>query len=178
MFGILQNFWVIQGIGSVGLIFVVLAWNSPTRLKIIKRQSISVSIFIIHYFLLGAYSGAMMSFVTLFRNLVFFQRGKRKWANSQLWIPVFILVCIISISFVWNGWISILPMIGVILGIFSISREKPAHMRLLMLLASLTWIPYSIIVHSYSGLINQIVGVTAILVGMYRHDRKSSEMVI
>lgn len=177
MMEFITNFWVIQAIGIIGLVFIVFAWNSRTRLKIIKHQSIGVSIFIIHYFLLGAYSGAMMSSVTLVRNLVFFQKGKRKWANSPIWIFVFILICVVSISFVWNRWISILPMIGVILGIFSISSENPARMRLLMLFASLVWIPYSIVVHSYSGLLNQIVGATAILVGMYRHDRKNLDII-
>ncbi len=166
------NFWLIQLIGAVALVFITLAWNAKTRKKILNLQSFGVGIFVVHYLLLGAVTGAVMSGVTLLRNLIFVQKGNKKWASSKVWLPLFIILSVITLLIFWQGWPSILPALGVIIGTYGISRESPKEIRFSMLLASLLWIPYTIIVHSYSGLVTQLISTVGLLVGMFRLDRK------
>lgn len=169
---ILHNFWSIQIIGFLALIVGVFAWNVKTRVKILNLQSVSSALFVIHYFLLGAYTGALMSGLIILRNFVFSEKKKKKWANHSFWIYFFMLLATTVLVLFWQGLPSILPVAGVILGTFALSRDKPKDMRFFMLLTAFAWIPYTIIVHSYSGLISQIISTAGIIVGMFRLDRK------
>lgn len=168
---IIQNFWFIQGIGAVGLVFEIISWNSKNRKKILTNFSIYQAFFIIHYFLLGTYIGAVSCVITLCRNLVFMKKGEKKWASHFIWYWVFVSLSSLSLLIFWKGWITILPVVGIFLGTYSISREKPSEMRFYMFLACIPWVPYTIVVQSYSGLISQLVALIAISIGMYRHDR-------
>lgn len=168
---ILENFWFIQGIGASALIFVVIGWNQKTRKKVLEYQAINFVLTTIHYFLLSAYIGAATCILSLLRNLVFIQKGQREWANHPMWFWVFAVLAAASSYFFWNGWITILPVAGIILGTYSVSRINPKEMRIYMFIACILWIPYTIVVRSYSGLIGQVVAAFGILLGMYRHDR-------
>ena len=172
MFSFLENFWFIQIIGAIALVFIVLAWNAKTRRGILMLQSVSLIFFIAHYTLLSAYAGAAMSVVVLGRNLVLLQESEENWASHWTWFYFFIFISIVVLAFFWNGWMSALPVLGAIVGIYGMWKKNPADIRLYMLIASSIWIPYTIAVHSYSGLLSQIIGIAGILVGMYRHDRK------
>ena len=172
MFSFFDNFWIIQTIGAIALVFIVLAWNAKTRKGILSVQSISLMFFIAHYTLLSAYAGAAMSVVVLGRNVVLLQEREENWASHWTWFYFFIFISIVVLAFFWNGWISALPVLGAIVGIYGMWKKNPADIRLYMLIASFIWIPYTVAVHSYSGLLSQLVGIAGVLVGMYRHDRK------
>lgn len=174
MFPFLENFLLIQTIGAIALIFIVLAWNAKTRKSILLLQSVSMILFVAHYTLLSAYAGAAMCAVVLGRNFVLLQEDEKNWASHWTWFYFFIFISLAVLTYFWNGWITILPVLGAIVGIYGMWKENPADIRYYMLIASSIWVPYTIAVHSYSGLLSQVVGIAGILVGMYRHDRKEA----
>ena len=131
-------------------------------------------LFTIHYFLLAAYAGAAMCVVTLGRNFVFIRKNEKKWASHEAWFYVFTLISAGVLVVFWKGSITILPVVGVIVGMHAISKDRPADIRFYMLIACLIWVPYTLVVHSYSGLLSQLVGIVGILMGIYRHDRKEA----
>ncbi len=167
-----HNFWFIQIIGAVALVFVVLAWNAKNRKNIFFLQSVNLVLFVVHYILLAAYAGAAMCLVVLVRNLVFFQKGEKKWASHSVWLYLFSLISVSVLAVTWNGYITMLPVIAVIVSMFAMWKDRPADMRFFMLISCLIWVPYTLVVHSYSGLLSQVIGIFGILMGMYRHDKK------
>lgn len=174
MTSVIHNFWFIQFIGAIGIVYIVLAWNAKTRIKILRTQNIGALFFVIHFFLLGATMGALMNIVTFVRNSVFAVRDERSWAKSPLWVYFFMILGATLLAIFWQGWPSILPVLGIIFGTYALSRDNPKQIRLLLLLTSAVWIPYMIVVHSYSGLISQIITTAGLLVGVYRLDMKKN----
>ena len=172
MFEFLHNFWFIQSIGVVALVFVILAWNAKERKNLLYLQAVNVTLMAFQYVLLGAFTGAVVQCITISRNLVFSQKGKRAWASHTVWLYVFIALAVGVLAFFWQGWISLLPVTGIIIGTYGMFKDEPKKMRIFILITGLVWIPYNILVHSYSGLVSDIVSYTALLVGMYRLDRK------
>jgi len=169
---LLQNFWVIQAIGAIALVFIFLSWNAKERKNIFFLQSINLVFFTIHYLLLAAYAGAAMCVVVLARNFVFSRKGEEKWASHPAWLYGFIALAIGFLLVLWDGWITLFPIVGIIFGTYAMWNVRPADIRFFMLISALVWIPYVIFVGSYPGLLNQIVATVGILAGMYRHDRK------
>jgi hypothetical protein len=171
---LLHNFWLIQGIGALALVFLFFTWNAKTRKDMFFLQSINLVLFSAHYLLLAAYAGAAMCVGVLARNYVFGKKGEEAWASHVGWVYFFIAVAIASLAVFWHGWISLLPVAGTVVGTYGMWSDKPSDIRFYMLIASSIWIPYTIAVHSYSGLISQFVAIVGILIGMYRHDRGPS----
>jgi len=172
MIEILHNFWFIQAIGAIALVFVFLAWNAKKRKNIFILQSINLVLFIIHYWLLAAFAGAVMCAVVLGRNFVFSQKGEKEWASRPIWLYVFTILSVWILGISWNGWITILPVVAVIISMYAMWKDNPAEIRWFMFISCLVWIPYTIIVQSWPGLLSQIVGIVGILLGIYRLDRK------
>jgi hypothetical protein len=165
-------FWFVQGIGAVGLAFIVYSYASKTRNDILRHQIAGSGIYILHFALLSAWTGALMNVIVIFRNWVFIKKDTRSWAGHPGWILFFILLSIGSLYFSWEGWISLLPVIAVILGIIGRWHDSPAVLRIYGLIGAFLWVPYTIVVHSYSGIVTQIFIIIAIIIGMIRHDRK------
>lgn len=172
MQAITNNPYFIQSIGALALIFVFLSWNAKERKNIFIFQSINLVLFVIHYSLLTATAGAAMCAVVLARNFVFSQKGEKKWASNPIWLYVFMILSVGVLGIFWKGWITILPVVGVIISMYAMWKDKPAEIRWFMLISCLVWVPYTIIVKSWPGLLSQVIGIAAILVGMYRLDRK------
>jgi hypothetical protein len=168
----LHNFWIIQCIGAIALIFVFLAWNAKERKNIFILQSINLVLFVIHYWFLAAPAGAAMCVVVLGRNFVFSQKREKSWADNPLWLYVFIIISVGVLGVFWNGWVTVLPAAGVIISMYAMWKDNPAEIRWFMLISCLVWIPYTIIVQSWPGLLSQVIGIAGILLGMYRLDRK------
>jgi len=169
---LIHNFWFIQIIGAVALVFVFLSWNAKERKNIFVLQSINLMLFIVHYWLLTALAGAAMCMVVLCRNFVFSQKGTKKWASNIIWLYLFIILSISVLVIFWNGWVTILPVVAVIISMYAMWEDAPAKIRWYMLISCIVWVPYTIIVKSWPGLLSQIIGIAGILLGMYRLDRK------
>ena len=172
MLELLNNFWFIQAIGVVALVFVFLAWNAKERKNIFLLQSANLVLFVVHYWLLSAFAGAAMCLVVLGRNFVFSQKGEKQWASHSVWLYAFMFLSVGVLIIFWSGWITVLPVAAVIVSMYATWKDSPADIRWYMLISCLIWIPYAIIVQSWPGLLSQIVGIAGILVGMYRHDRE------
>lgn len=177
MSSLLHNFWFIQSIGLVALVFTIFAWNAKTRKKILELQAISVLISVAQYMLLGAFTGAATQVVTISRNIVFSKKGEKRWASYAIWPYVFIFLAVLVLVFFWQGWISLLPVIGIIVGTLGMFKDKPKQMRIFVLSTALVWIPYNLIVGSYTGFVSDLISYTALIVGMIRLDRKKSTVI-
>ena len=53
-----------------------------------------------HYFLIGAYSGATLNILALFREGIFMNKEK-KWASSKFWLYLIMTLTVISCLLTW-----------------------------------------------------------------------------
>jgi NADH:ubiquinone oxidoreductase subunit 6 (subunit J) len=172
MTDLLHNFWFIQFIGAVALLFQFVAWSAKSRKRILSLQSVNLLILAVHFVLLAAYIGAVMNLIAFARNAMLIKKDNKPWPNRWIWFGLFALLSIGTLSFSWQGYIATLPVAAVIISMYALWDNRPSHIRLYMFIACLVWIPYTLAVDSYSGLISQIVGIIGISIGMYRYDRR------
>lgn len=165
-----SNPWFIQFVGVVGIVLYAYAFQSKNRKQILVFQSVGSLIFFSYYWLLGAYIGAMLNFIVIFRNLISDAKIKHEWAKNKAWMYAFIILSLIALVFFWQGPLSILPALGIILGTYASWRDEPFKIRFFMLLATLVWVPYSTVIHAYLGVLSHFILLIFITVGMYKHD--------
>lgn len=163
-------------IGIFGFTATIISYQCKSRKKILLLQLVSTTCWMLHFALLGAWSGSVLNAVAALRCIVFASRGEESRAGKVAdwigWIPVFILLSTAAVVATWGGWTSILPFIGMILTTFATRASSAAKVRLITLPNDPLWLIYNAMSGSVSGVITEVCIIISIVVGMVRHDRK------
>lgn len=160
-----STFLIAQCIGIIALTFNVIASLGKTRKQILIGQLLGPVFFAVHFFLLAAYVGALVNLIVLLRTIIF-QRTK----HSIFWLVLFIGALVCVLTFTSKGLITAFPVLGTMIGTYALWRDNPAAIRFFFVLSAIIWVPYTILVNSYAGLVNQIIVSVALLIGIYRLD--------
>ncbi len=164
---------LVQGIGAIGVVLSMLVYQQKTRRNLLICKLSGDVFFVVHYLLLSAYSGAIISTIAILRSLVFMNED-RKWAKKSIWVPIFITIAIVSGCLTAKNWFSVLPIIASVTAILSFAQQKPSVTRILFFPISACMITYDFFCGSYSGILNEILAFISCIIGILRHDKKKA----
>ena len=167
MFEFLENNYA-QIIGFVGLAFAVAAFQINDRTRIIIFQAASFFVFAVHFYLLGALSGAVLQLLGVLRNY-FYVKYRNKYSFPI--IPIlFIMLFSLSVALTWEGLSSLLPMLGMIAGAVAFWQKDPKIIRRINLFGPPLWFIYSFINNSYSGMMVMGFIFASVSIAIIRYD--------
>ena len=86
----MQAVSIVFGMGAMLALFSV--YQQKTRKGIILSKLSADVCWVVHYLCIGGIAGAIPNLVGIFRELVFVNRKKQKWANCVIWPILFILL--------------------------------------------------------------------------------------
>lgn len=136
----------------------------------LRLGALAAALYTVHFYLLGAFTGAAMNLVGGVRS---YSYSKVTPNRSNVWIPIlFTAIAILGTLLTWQGYLSILPLLGTTCGAVAFWQNNPKHIRRLAMLASPLWFVYNFISGSYPGMLIEVIMLTSNLVGQYRFDRK------
>ena len=151
------------------MIMMFIMFQQNDRKKILICQTIGNSFFCIHYFLLGTFTGAVLNAISATRAMIYFNREK-KFFNSPVWLWFFMVVSAVAGVLTWEGTISILPTVGMVIGSVSVWVKKPRYIRILCFIPSPMWMTYNIVSNSIPGIITEAFVMISILISIVRYD--------
>lgn len=170
-----------QIIGYIATVICILSFQSKTQKGIVIMQTFSAGLFAIHFFMLGAFSGALLNVVCTIRAIIFTFRHK-KWAGSVIWVYVFSflsLVCYFITVFVLipeptvkDYVIGILPVLGNVATTIATRLENAKLVRRYAFIASPLWLTYNAFMGSIGGVITESFNIISIITAMIRLDLK------
>ena len=160
---------IAQVIGFGGAAMNCLSFQQNKRKRIIAIQIGAAVLFIIHYILLGAYSGAALNFISLLRSFVFINNDK-KWAKSPVWLGVFIVVSAVAGILTWEDWYSFLPPMAMILTTISYWMKNETKIRLITFPSSPCWLVFNIITGSVAGIVTECIVMSSLIIAIIRYD--------
>ncbi|MBR5871027.1 MAG: YgjV family protein [Clostridia bacterium] len=169
--------FIAQGIGVIAMILAYFIYSARTRKTLITLKFVSDVLWGVHYFMLGAYSGAVLNGINMGREVIFQLKTSKKWAQTPIWAVVFIVINLTSTIFSWQGWQSLLPAVGASIAVVGLWCAKPMTIRLFSLPSTTCWLIYAIMSGTVSGIICNVIQLTAIFVGLFRDikERKNAE---
>ena len=178
-------YYIGQIIGIAALTFEVIAYQQRSQHAILLCQFAAATLFTVHFFMIGAYVGGLLNFIAIFRAIVFANCGK-KWADSAVWLYVFIgLFAIAGIAtldgdvniLTWNinfrslsTYIGLLPIVAMTLTTIAYRMTNAAKVRLVSLPASPCWFTYNLYNHSWAGVCTELMLSASIITAMIRLD--------
>jgi hypothetical protein len=117
----------------------------------------------INLLMLGAVVGGAICGLNVLRSLIFYQRGRKKWASHVL-VPIFFAILTIGCSLLdWGGLYSILPTVGSLFAIIGFWQDDPRLIKLLNLPCVTLWMIYNILSGSIGNSIANAISVLTIL---------------
>ena len=158
----------IQLIGFVAFVLSLLIFQVNKRSSMLRIQMVACLLYAIHFFMLGAYTGAAMNVAGVARNFSFdkLKKSRHSWVLPILFITIFFIAAILT----WQGPRSLLPAIASIGGTLAVWQQNPRMIRLLSLLSPPLWLTYNVLSGSYPGILSEIFLLTSTIVGIYRFD--------
>lgn len=158
--------------GYIAIVASMLIYQQKTRKSLLICKAVTDALWIIHYFLLGGYTGAAVTSVALARELVFFRSDRRDRKGK------YILVCFLCISVVcsvltWGSVYSVFAMLGSLMSIVSFWVGEPKVSRIMAFPIAICMLIYGVSNGSVAALINEVLVILSSALGIIKHDRKS-----
>lgn len=116
---------------------------------------------------LKAYSGCMMSIVSIFRNFLFFNMKEKDKTKLVIVLTILFVLTI----FTYNGILSLMPVIGTFLYTLSVWQNDTKKYKKYGIFIELSWLMYFIHINSLFGIILEGISLISVIIGLKR-DKK------
>ena len=160
-----------QFIGIIAFCLAVWSFQQNEHKKIVLLQLVANLCFALHFYLIGAYTGALLNLIGAVRSVVFVCKDK-KWASSNWWLVFFSFICIAAGIYTWKNAASVLPIIAMVLTTVAFGIPNPKLTRLVAFPSSPLWLIYNVLSQSWGGVATEVFNMLSILIGMLRFGRR------
>ena len=159
---------LIQLIGLVGTALYLASFQCRENKKLFRVQLFSYVFYTVHMLLLGAATGGISYMINCLRS--FCLSGKRKFGKSRAMCAVLCLLQLAGLWLTWGGWISLLPVIANIASTVGGYTRNPKKVRIAgMFINSPLCIVYNVIVGSWAGILDEVIGEASMIVSVVRY---------
>ena len=141
------SFFIIQGIGAVAWLFLLSSYYCKNTNKILLMQICSTIFFLIHYYLLDAYSGVLICLFEVFRDYLYYKTDKDRLIFWLL-IPIQFIIGIFNFHYMSD----LFPILSSLIDGYTLTFKKEIVL-IGAIISYLLWIIYDLSVGSYVGLI-------------------------
>jgi hypothetical protein len=158
---------LIFGIGAMIALFSI--YQQKSRKGILISKLIADVCWVVHYLCIGGIAGAIPNLVGIFRELVFVNRKKHKWANFVLWPIIFILINFCLALRTFSSPINILPIAASALVTVLLWIDNPLLTKLLSIPVCTSFMIYDFHVGSHIGIINEAISILSIIIFLIKY---------
>lgn len=159
----------ITGLAAVALF--LLSYQQKKRKNIILCNAISRVLYILQYFLLGAFEGAVLDILGTVSSVMAQNKDKGFIKrNIKLAVILINLIIVVAGLSLYKDIFSLCPILGVMLhtSAFWITEEKT--IRKVSFLGSPFWLIYNIASRAYGSALGDILTMVSIGIAIYRYD--------
>ena len=160
---------IIQLIGFLGLAMSILAFQFKRHRGIVLCKATSELTFALQYILLGAWTAAVLDFISVIRNLLYSYLVKKNRSTAPV-IIIFGVFVGLTGFFTYDGILSLLPIGSKLLTTISYGIKQEKWLRLITLPSCILWIIYNLFVGSIAGVLTDSVTFVSLLIAMYKFD--------
>lgn len=165
--------YLAQLFGFFALVILIISFQSNNKKTLLKYQIFSSLFFAIQYLCLNAITGCLMNLMTMIRNIIYKMFKK----TPLLFVSLIIIIMIILSVFSYNGLISLLPTIAVILYSVALWQKNLKITRITEIISCSLFIIYNINVLAIIGLISTIIELLFAIIAVYKFDIKKNNNV-
>lgn len=162
---------LIRFFGIVGLALSIISFQFKKHKNIMIVKTCSELSFAVQYIFLGAWTGALLDGVSMFRNFLFAKFVEKKWSTFPVIIGFSALLVVIGVGS-WDGPITLLPICAKIVSTVSYGMKRERLLRFIAIPSCIMWVTYNTFVGSWEAVISDSLTFFSILIAIYKFDIK------
>lgn len=161
-----------QIIGFIAFFVSLIAYHRKDKKTILINMIIANIINLVHYLLLGAYSGCITKLLAIFRDcFIIFKKNCNNFLN-YFYLIFFIILYIIASIFTFNGILSILPLLAALIYTIFIWNGNELRLKKIAFICYFIWLIYNIFVMSISGIVSNVISIVSTLIAIKNEKRR------
>ena len=161
-----------QIIGFIAFFISLIAYHRNKKQKILSNMILSNVFNLIHYLLLGAYSGCITKIIAIFRDLFILVKNKNKILSANIFMIIFILIYIVVGIYNYNSIFSILPLAAAIIYIIPVWNGDELTIKKSAFFCYFLWLLYNISVFSIAGIVSNIISIISTFIAIKHKIKK------
>ena len=155
-----------QILGFIAFLVSLYAYQRVNKKDILLCMVISNIINLVHYLILGAYSGCITKVIAIFRDIFIVLKEKNKRLSSVLFLIIFILIYVGVSIYTFTNILSLFPLVAAIIYIIPTWLGNSKTVKKTALFCYVLWLIYNIYVLSIAGVTANIVSIVSIIIGL------------
>ena len=159
----MNEFWLSQTIGLIGLMFDSLSAQFKQRYQIFSAMGIGSVFIATHFYLLGQHTAAAMFLIAGVRHFVTI-RYRQRWLYA-----LFIGLALASVALTYAGYLSLMSGAANLLMVSGSFAYGQKQMRILLMAGASVWLIHNLIIFSPVAILLEVVFLSSGLIGYYRH---------
>lgn len=170
---------IAQGFGLLGLVIIVSSFQCKKNKNFFLLQGIGSLAFVLNFFLINAYAGAMFNLTNMIRGLLFSKEDKKIW--KLVLIITLYTVCFAFSTFIsWGDWFGIfiisLPYITLVAMSVFMWLANGKYIRYFQVsLMSPAWIVHNIFNFSLGGILCEAFNMISTIISFIRYGKDGFE---
>lgn len=157
-----------QIIGAVAMIESFFIYQAAERKKMVALKLVDDLLWVTHFIMIGGYAAAMTTGVAIFREIIFYEKKDKKWADNIFWPIVFSVVFAACAIPNLQSVFGFLPSIASIAATWAFWLNDVKVSKIVQLPTAMVMLAYDIAQKSYSGTITQILTIISVTVYFFR----------
>lgn len=164
-----MNIIIAQILKLISSVFYLAGDRSNNKKKIFTYNGIYNFFSGLQYLFLNAITGALCSFLAIFRNIFLYRYGKR----VPLWIFSSYLFIVLFLNLlIYDGLITILPFFLVLFYSIALYIGKVRLIKYSVVITCLLEIIYDLYYQAYVGIVVSILDIVLVTISLYKLDKK------
>ena len=168
-----------QLFGIIGLVIIVLSFQCKKNKNFFLMQGAGSLAFVLNFFFINAYAGALFNLVNLIRGLLFFREDQKKWKLAL--VQVLYTFCFLFSSYlVWGNWFKIfiaaLPFVTLLIMSVFMWKSNGKYIRYFQVsFMSPAWIVHNIFNFSLGGILCEAFNMISTIISFIRYGKDGFE---
>ncbi len=154
--------------GVLGILINIIIYQQQSKKSILFFKLLSDVIWMVHFLLISAFSGAAVAFVGIIRESVFLFVEKKR----EKWFVLFLAVSFISSYLTYKNMFSILPAVASAFSVISFWQKNPLTTKYLSFPIATCMGVYGFASGSVSGVCNEVLTVISSLISIVFHRKE------
>lgn len=161
-----------QVVGFIAFIISLVAYHRKKKEKIFGTMMLANFLDMVHYLLLGAYSGCITKVIALVRNKIIIIKEKYKKFDSRVVLIILLTVYLILGILTYKNVFSVLPILSAMIYLYFVWNGDELQVKKIAFYCYFLWLIYNICVFSVAGIISNCVSIISTFIAMDNEKNK------
>lgn len=163
--------------GFLAFVISLMAYHKKKKEKIFQTMMIANILDILHYLILGAYSGCITKIIALVRNKIIIVKEKNKRINNNGVLTIIFIVYLISGIITYKNIYSILPILAATIYLYFVWNGNELKVKKAAFYRYFLWLAYNICVFSIAGIASNIVSIISTFIAIYNQKNIAKQEI-